>query len=790
LSDIDAAGLARASAAIAVMFGQLGAAFVAFNKISSGGSAVKVGVMAAGLILLAVAVRILAGAAEKLAGIPIENLQKGLIALGILLGTIVAASNRLNTVAPGMIRTSAGLVILAAAIRLLVESVEELGKMNWNELSKGLVGVASLLAALALFTRFAAADKGGITQGAGIVLLATGLKILASAVKDFTQFNWEQIARGMGGIAIGLGLITAAMNLLPEGSVFKAAGVLIVATSLQLIADGVKSMSGLKWDEIARGMTVMAGALISIAIALRLIPSGSLLNAAAVLVVATSLGLIQDALGRMSGMTWEQIAKGLTVLAASLILIAGAVRVMQGALSGAAAIIVVAAALRLLLPVLTTLGDMTWEEIIKGLVGLAGVFVIIGVATLVLAPLVPVIFSLAAAIGLLSLSVLAAGVGVLAFATGLTILAAAGTGAVAAIVGIVAGLVGLIPYVMEQIALGLVAFAKIIATSGPAILEAITTVMNALLDAIISVIPKIVQVIIDLISQILEKLAQAVPRMVDSGMRIIVGFLRGVADHMGEVVDQGVRIIVALLDGIGRNAGKIIQAAVDLVFNFINGIADAIRNNATRVVDAGWNIASALIEGVVKGIGHLVSKAVDAAIGVAKRMWDGITDFFSIFSPSKKMIWMSHMLILGVDKGLEKYGHIAVDSAVGMSENMVDSMAKTLTGLSSVLGSDLIDFNPTIAPVLDLTQVKREAQSLNDILGLPEFDMTNSASSARNANSGFENNRNGNDPTDTSSAGSNTYNYIQYNSSPKALSEAEIYRQTNNLISKTKKGEN
>lgn len=792
LSDIDAAGLARASAAIAVMFAQLGTAFAAFNKISSGGSAVKVGVMAVGLILLAVAVRILAGAAEKLAGIPIDNLQKGLIALGILLGTFVAASNRLNTVAPGMIRTAIGLVILASAIRLLVESVEELGKMDWNTLSKGLVGVASLLVALALFTKFAAADKGGITQGAGIVLLATGLKILASAVKDFTQFNWEQIARGMGGIAIGLGLITAAMNLLPEGSVFKAAGILIVATSLQLIADGVKSMSGLKWDEIARGMTVMAGALISISIALRLIPSGSLLNAAAILIVATSLGLIQDALGRMSGMTWEEIAKGLTVLAASLILIAGAVRVMQGALSGAAAIIVVAAALRLLLPVLTTLGDMTWEEIIKGLVGLAGVFVIIGVATLALAPLVPVIFSLAAAIALLSLSVLAAGVGVLAFATGLTILAAAGTAAVAAVVGIVAGLVGLIPYVMEQIALGLIAFAKVIAVSGPAILEAITTVMNALLDAVIAVMPKVIQVVVDMLQKILDALARAVPSMVTSGMKIIVGFLRGIADHIGEVVDQGVRIVLAILDGIGRNAGKIIQAAVDLVFNFINGIADAIRNNGPRVVDAGWNIASALIEGVVKGIGHLVGRAVDAAVGVARKMWDGITNFFSIFSPSKKMIWMSHMLVLGVSKGLDKYGDIAVKSSVDMSENMVDSMAKTLTGLSSVLGNDLIDFNPTIAPVLDLTQVKSEAQSLNDILGLPAFDVSNSASSARNANNGFESNRNNDDSTDNTNTTGDTYNYTQYNTSPKALTPTEIYRQTNNLISKTKtkKGEN
>lgn len=788
LSDIDADGLKRASVAIAVMFGQLGLAFAAFNKISSGGSALKVGVMSAGLILLATAVRVLASSVEKLGSMKIEELHRGLIAVALLLGTLVAASNRLNTVAPGMIRTSAGLVILAGAIRLLVESVEKLGGMDWATLAKGLVGVGALLASLALFTKFAEADKGGISQGAGIVLLATGLKILASAVEDFTKFNWEQLARGMAGVGVGLGLITGAMNLLPEGAVLKAAGLLIVASALKLIAAGVQDMSGMQWDEIARGMTVLAGSLISIAAALRLMPTGAVLKAAAILVVAASLEILQDALGKMGAMTWEEIAKGLIVLAGSLIVIAAAVRVMQGALSGAAAVIIVAAALRLLLPVLTTLGDMSWEEIIKGLAGLAGVFLIVGVAGLLLGPLAPVIFALAAGIALLGLAVLAAGIGVLAFATGLTILAAAGTGAVAAIVGIVAGLVGLIPYVMEQIALGLVAFANVIAVSGPSILAAITTLMNAFLDAVISVTPKVIKAIVDMLVELLDALAKAVPTMTDRGVKIIVGFLKGIADNLGAVIDQGARIIVAVLEGIGRNSGKIIDAAVDMVFDFISAIADAIRNSGERIVNAGFDIAEAIIEGIIRGLAQLVRKVVDAAIGLAKKMWNGIMDFFGISSPSKKMIWMSKQLALGAAKGLDDYAHIAAASATSMSEKIVDNMTKPLSGLSDALGSDLIDFEPVIAPVLDLTQVKKEANSLADILALPAFDLSSAANSAQNANNGFENNRTAGDGQDGTPPGGDTYNYTQNNTSPKALSEVEIYRQTKNLIGQAREG--
>jgi tape measure domain-containing protein len=785
LAKIDSAGLTRASAAIAVMFGQLALAFVAFNKVSSGASAVKVGVMSAGLILLATAVRILASSVETLAGIPIEELRKGLIAIALLLAALVKATNKLQTNTSGIIRTAAGMVILAAAIRLLVESVEEIGKLDWSSLAKGLTGVATLLASLALFTKIADANKAGISQGAGIVLLAAALKILASAVKDFTEFNWEQIARGMAGIGTGLGLIAAAMNLIPEGAVLKAAGVAIIAASLKLIAEGVQAMSGLKWDEIARGMTVLAGSLTAIALALKLVPKGSVLSAAAILVVASSLQLIQKALGNMAGMTWDEIARGLAVLAASLILIAAAIRVVQGAISGAAAIIIMAAALNLMVPVLVALGEMTWEEIVKGLAALAGVFIILGAAGLILGPLAPVIFSLAAGIALLGLAVLAAGVGVLAFATGLTVLAAAGTGATAAIVGIVAGLVGLIPYVMEQIALGLVAFAKVIAVSGPAILEAITTLMNSFLDAVIAVTPKAVKAVITMLTQILDALVKAIPRIAKAGLDIMIGFLNALASKMGAIVDAGVKVVVEFLKGIGRNAGKIVDAGVDLIFDFLHAIADAIRNSGERIVDAGWDIATGIIEGIIKGLGALVKKVVDAAIGLAKDIWNGIMDFFGIASPSKLMIWTSKQMALGLAVGLTKYSDLPTEAGVKMSEKMVDSMSSTLNGLSSALGDDLIDFNPTIEPVLDLSAVKKDASEISRILALPSLDVASAYAGAANAGREFEDNQTS-DGANTAGGAGDTYNYNQYNTSPKALSEEEIYRQTSNLISRKK----
>jgi tape measure domain-containing protein len=786
LSKIDTAGLARGTAAIATLFIQLGAAFKLFDKITTLSSAVKIGVLAGGLILLGAAIGVFALSVSALAKIPLSGLIKGLTAVGVLLGELILVSKLMNDAAPGMIRSGAAMILLAVGVRILVASVQALSGMDWEALAKGLTGVGVLLVSLALFTKFAAADKGGVLQGAGIILLATGLRILAAAVGDFTKFNWEELARGMSAVAVGLGLITAAMNLLPQGAVFKAAGVAIVSASLQLIAHAVKSMSELNWDQIARGMTVLAGSLLAITLALALIPEGSIFNAAAILVVAASLEILQNVLSKMGGMSWEQIAKGLVTLAGSLIIIAAALIVMDGTLAGSAALLVATAALLLLTPVLTTLGGMDLWSIIKAFIALAGAFVIIGLAGLILTPLVPSLLGLGAAVLLLGAGAALAGVGVLAFATAISILAVVGAAGVAVVVGMVVALVALIPYIATQIGLGLVAFAVVIANSGPAMLQAMTAVMNALLDAVISVVPKIIDTVITLIEDILDALDKAVPDMVTKGVSIIAGFLQGIANSLGKVIDAGTAIIMAYLEGIGRNLPKIVDSGAKMVINFVNGVADSIRRNSGPMGDAGANLASALVEGAVNGLSRFGGRIGAKLLSLAQDAWNAVKGFFEVNSPSKKFIRLMGSVVEGVEVGVDRYGHRATAATVGMGQNMLDGMTKTLSNVSDILGSDLIDFNPTISPVLDLTDVQKKAASLSDILALPPLTVT--TSTAQSANSGFESNRGATDSgSGSNTSGGSTTNFTQNNYSPKALSTTEIYRQSKNLVSQTKK---
>lgn len=787
LSKIDSEGLTRALTAMTVMFTQLFSSMAIFEKVAGMGGFAKMPLVTASMILLGVAVNILAGAVKKLADLDWDSLVRGLTGVSVVLGVLVAAV-RLMPDDKSLISSSLGLILLAAAVKVLASAVTDLSGLSWEEMAKGLVGVGTLLAALTLFTRFADADKGGISQGIGILLLAAAIKLLADAVTDLSKLSWEDMARGLAGVGGGLALIAGALKLIPPQSLMPAAAVFIVAASLSMIGDAVQNMSKLSWEEIARGLVTMAGSLLTIAAALNLIPPSSLLSAAAVLVVASSLGMISDALKDMASMSWEEIAKGLVTLAGALGIIAGAMALMSGALVGAAALLVVAGSLAIIAPILITFGQMSWEEIGKGLLMLAGVFVVLGAAGLLLTPVVPTLLGLGVAVVLLGAGMLAAGVGVLAFAAGLTALSVAGTAGAAAIVGIVSALIGLIPMVMEQIGLGIIAFAEVIATAGPAITKAITTVLLALIDAIVILTPRIIDALLQLLAKLLESLEKAVPKMVQSGYNILIGILDGIKKNIHKVVDTATDVIVEFLDGIGDNIPKIQQAAADLIIDFIESMADTIRNNSERMGKAGNDLATAIIEGVVKGLSSAtgLGKIADAAKNAAKAALNAAKKFLGIASPSKEFIKIGQYSDEGFAKGIRKYSPLVEESAEDVGGSALTALRKTLATMPDLLKDD-INLSPTITPVLDLSQVKQSASEIDDVFDRMRLSIDGSFDKANRVSAMI----NQGNQTDTTEEEPHPRRYgqlvfNQYNTSPKALSAAEIYRQTRNQLSVAK----
>ena len=784
LSKVDAASLGTSLGAITVMFGQLLAFMLVFEKLSGFKGFAKMPFIAASMILLGGAIIVLAVAVRMLADLNWEELGRGLTGVTALLALVITTAKLMPNPA-GMISTGVGLTVLAVAIRLLVDSVKELSEMSWEELAKGLVGVGTLLGALTLFSAFAKANATGLLSGVGIILLATGIKILVSAVKDMADMSWAEIARGMtvlGGALLALGL---ALSLVPPTAPLVAAGFLILAPALLIIGDAIKQMSGLSWAEIGRGMTVLAGALTAIGLALTFIPPTAPLTALGILIVASALGIIGDAVKSMAQMGWDEIGRGLTVLAASLLVIGIAVTFMSGALAGAAALLIVAASLAILAPILKLLGGMSWEEIGKGLLTLAGVFVVLGVAGLVLAAVVPALLGLGVAITLLGAGVLLAGAGVFLFAAALTALSIAGAAGTVALVAMVGALAGLIPTVMKQIGLGIVAFAQAVASASPAMIMAIVAILMALLTAIDQLAPKIIETIYKLLTALLDTILKYAPHLIDAGLKIVVAFLDGIAANIGKVVASATNLAIKFLEAITRERPKLIQAGVDYIIGFINGIADAIRNNSAKMGEAGANLATAMIEGMIRGLGAGVARVVSKAVDLAKSAFNAAKNALGISSPSKEFHKIGRFSAEGMALGLSDYATVVNDSAEEVAQGAVNTLRETISRMASEVAGEM-DTDPVIRPVLDLSDVRKDAAKVGGILSPNSLVADRSFSSANEAAAGFR----PVDPTDPDDprAASAGVTYNQYNNSPKALSSAEIYRNTKNLLSTTKGG--
>ena len=502
LSLVDSEKLNVALGAITVLFADLLASMAVFNKISGQVTGVVKSVTA--MLGIATAVLILASALKKIADLDAKQLTTGLIGVAGLTTMMVAAAKAMSFNSKAIIKGATQMVIFAAAIKILASVCEQLAKLDWNQLAKGLVGVGVLLAEVSLFLRAAKFSGKSITTATGIVILSAAIKVLASACKDFGEMKWEDIGKGLASIAVLLAEITAFTKLTGNAQNVISTGVALIAiaAAMKILASAVKDFSTMQWDEIARGLTAMAGALAAITVAVKFMPNNMAGIGAGLVIVAAALVVLSTALEKMGNLSWEQVAKGLITFGGAMAILAIGLNAMTGTLAGSAALLVAASALLVLTPVLTILGAMSWSSIVKGLVTLAGAFAILGVAGAVLTPLVPSILALSGSLALIGVAVVGigaglalAGAGLSALAVGLTALAAAGTAGATAIVAsltvIITGVAGLIPAIVAKIGEAIVEFCKVIADSAGAIGEAVKAVILMLVDVLVECVPAI-----------------------------------------------------------------------------------------------------------------------------------------------------------------------------------------------------------------------------------------------------------------------------------------------------------
>lgn len=552
LSLVDSGKLNASLGALSVLFVELLGSMAIFEKIMNGVTIKGMGRLTIAMIGLSTAVLILAGAVQKLSGLDWDGLLKGLVGVAGLSAILVTSATALSKTSKGLIKGSAGLVVFAAAIRVLVGAVEDLGALDAGSLAKGLIGVGVLCTELALFLKTTDLDGMGVLKGTGLVLLAASINILANAVGAFGTLDISSLLKGLSAVAVVLTELAVFTKVTANAKhvISTATAMTILGAAMLVFGEAVEKMGNLSWGEIGRGLTTMAGSLAAVTVAMNLLPKGMMSKATGMVEVGAALLIIGEAVRNMGEMSWEEIARGLVTLAGSMTILVVALNAMRGALPGAAAVLTVSAALAVFTPVIKTLGNMSWESIAKGLVALAGSFTVLGVAGVALGPLTPAILGLSAAIAVLGVGCLAAGAGILAFSTGLSALAVSGAAGAASLVAAVSSILSLIPLLFEAIGEGILSLAGVIANGGPAIAEAFTVLVLAAVEALVTAAPAVVDGLFVLIDSVLSALVEHTPTIVEQLFDILIGIIQAITTKLPELIKAGVELLMAFFDGV------------------------------------------------------------------------------------------------------------------------------------------------------------------------------------------------------------------------------------------------
>ena len=660
LGDLDAKQLATGLTGVA---GLTATMIVAAKSLGKGGPTIIKG--ASQMVIFAAAIKVLASACEDLSALDWEGLAKGLVGVGVLLAEVSLFMNTAKFSGQS-VTTATGIVILSEAIKILASACEDFAQMNWGEIGRGLTSIGIVLAEIVAFTRLTGNAQHVIATSAALIGIGAAMKILAAAVKDFSAMNWSELAVGLVGMAGALATVTIAVNFMPKNMIAIGTGLIAVSTALLIMASALENMGGMEWNEIAKGLVALGGSLGIMAVGLRAM-TGTLSGSAAMLVAASALAILTPVLSILGAMSWTAIVKGLVSLAGAFTVIGVAGAVLTPlvptilGLSGAMALIGVAV-LGLgagLLAAGTGLSAIAVGFTALAAAGTAGATAVVASLTVIITGIADLIPAIVAKIGEAIVEfckVIANSAGEIGNAVKEVVLTlvdvliecvpAIADGELKLIAGVLEALVQYTPQIVDSLFQFLIGVLEGIARNLPGLIQAAIDVLMAFFAGIVDALKGIdtatlLQGIVGIgllaaIMAALSAVAALVPGAMVGvlGMGLVIAELALVLAAVGALAQiPGLQWLINeggnLLQGVGTAIGKFIGG---IVGGFMSGVSSQFPQIATDLSGFMTNIqpfiqgASAIDPSMMDGVKALAETIL---ILTAANILEGLTSWFT-----------------------------------------------------------------------------------------------------------------------------------------------------------------
>ena len=216
-------------------------------------------------------------------------------------------------------------------------------------------------------------------------------------------------------------------------------------------------------------------------------------------------------------------------------------------------------------------------------------------------------------------------------------------------------------------------------------------------------------------------------------------------------------------------------------------VTNALTSAAAEIYNQyqNWYTAGAFLDiGLADGIRSGESNVITAATDVATKAIKAAKDALQINSPSKVTYGFGRYFDLGFANGILDYADTVVKASENIAAQAISTAQIIAENIAATMDEDF-EYQPTIRPVLDMDEVDSGLNSFDRNFANRSMNLAGSINRVQKAVPADKYAESVN-PSQNQNGGSNTYNFNQYNYSPKALSRIDLYRQTNNQFAMMK----
>ena len=351
-------------------------------------SSFTTGIKAGTLLMIATAITMLAVSMKVLAGMSSEEIVRAALGIATASYILTAAMKRLAGMEKIPPSTAISMIGFALAIKIMAKAMRELSTLNENQLVKSAGGVAA--ASLILVTSMKLLSKvDKIKVGAfKLIAFVLAIRILVKSMAELAKYDYEDLKRAVTSIGALMLSLSTAMRIMNNVKIKLSAilGLVVFVYAIKQLVNALIDVSMINYTEMVtgvQGIGFLFTALVASSQALRG-ANPSLKALASLLVFTYSVKELVNALIDVSMIDYEDMKTGLIGMGFVFTALVGATQALRGAnpsLKALASLLVFTYSVKELVNALIDVSMIDYEDMKVGVLGLGFIFTALVSAT-------------------------------------------------------------------------------------------------------------------------------------------------------------------------------------------------------------------------------------------------------------------------------------------------------------------------------------------------------------------------------------------------------------------------